>query len=473
MTSQAKFRELFERQRAYCPDVKRTTAAIRIAKLKRLRDAITSQKLELERALHADYRKAAAEVDLTEVYTSVVEINHAIRHLKSWMRPHRVATPMGMLGTSSEIRYEPKGVVLVIGPWNYPFSLVINPLVSAIAAGNCAILKPSELTVNTSRFLKKFLSALFDEREVAVCEGDAAVTTELLALPFDHVFFTGSPRVGKIVMAAAAKHLSSVTLELGGKSPVIIDKSADLSKAADRLTIGKFLNAGQTCVAPDYVYVPEGLEDRFTAAMKNAIVRRYGETEEARAKNPDLCRLINDRNFARIKGLVDESVKLGAKVEIGGTFAESERYISPTVLTRVTHEMPIMKDEIFGPVLPVLTYRELDDVYAQLHAAGEEKPLALYVFSENDERIEEVLRNTTAGGTCVNNAVVHLANPNLPFGGTGSSGVGSYHGYFGFRAFSHERAILRQGRLDTFKLVAPPYTSAVAKMIERVTRYLT
>ncbi|MBI3555541.1 MAG: aldehyde dehydrogenase family protein [Deltaproteobacteria bacterium] len=466
-------KETFRKQRSHQPVVKLSIVEERIEKLKRLREALIARTPELKKAIYADYRKSPTEVDLTEVYPCIVEINHAIRNLKSWMAPARVSTPRSLFGTRSEVRYEPKGVVLIIGPWNYPFSLVINPLVSAIAAGNCAIIKPSELTQNTSRFLKDFVGKLFKDKEVAVFEGDVSVTTALLTLPFDHIFFTGSPRVGKIVMEAASKNLSSVTLELGGKSPVIIDESADLAKAADRLTVAKFINAGQTCVAPDYIYVHEKMQGELVTQLKAAIANRYGSNPEDRRKNPDYCRVINSRNFSRLSQVLDESVKAGAKIEIGGERNESERYISPTVLTNVTVESPIMREEIFGPLLPVLTYRSLEDVYRYLRAQGEEKPLALYIFSEDRGRTEELLLNTTAGGTCVNQAILHLANPNLPFGGTGHSGVGSYHGVFGFRAFSHERAVLRQGRIDTFKMLYPPYTDKVVKMIERVTRYLS
>ncbi len=469
----AVIKETFRRQRAHHPVVKLSIAEERIEKLKRLREALIARTPELKKAIYADYRKSPTEVELTEVYPCIVEINHAIRNLKDWMRPTRVSTPRSLFGTRSEVRYEPKGVCLIVGPWNYPFSLVINPLVSAIAAGNCAIIKPSELTAATSHFIKDFLGKLFKDKEVAVFEGEVAVTTSLLELPFDHIFFTGSPRVGKVVMAAAAKNLSSVTLELGGKSPVIIDESADLAKAADRLTVGKFINAGQTCVAPDYIFVHEKKLEKFVTELKGAIASRYGVTPEARQGTPDYCRVINSRNFTRLSQLLDESVKAGAKIEIGGDRNESERYIGPTVLTNVTVESPIMREEIFGPLLPVLAYRTLEDVYRYLHAQGEEKPLALYIFSADRSRTEEMLLNTTAGGTCVNQAILHLANPNLPFGGTGHSGVGSYHGHFGFRAFSHERAVLRQGAIDTFKMLYPPYTEKVVKMIERVTRYLS
>ncbi|MBI3542459.1 MAG: aldehyde dehydrogenase family protein [Deltaproteobacteria bacterium] len=467
-----KISEAFRKQREHHPEIKRTTAEERIEKIRRLRDAMLEKAPQLREAIYADYRKSPAEIDLTEIFPVVAEANHAIRNLKKWMRSSRVSTPKTLLGTSSEIRYEPKGVVLVIGPWNYPFSLVINPLISAIAAGNCVAIKPSELTANTSAFLKGFLEKLFDPREVAVFEGDATVTTRLLAEPFDHIFFTGSPRVGKIVMEAAAKHLSSVTLELGGKSPAILDSSADLRKAADRLVVGKFINAGQTCVAPDYVYVPASLGQAFLGELKSSIARHYGETEDARKKSPDLCRVINGRNFERIKKLVDESVARGARVVVGGVFDAAERYIAPTVLSDVKLDTPIMSEEIFGPVLPVLAYDDLSQVYRHLRSQGAEKPLALYIFSENARTTEDILANTTAGGTCVNQAILHLANPNLPFGGTGYSGVGNYHGLFGFKAFSHERAVLRQGRFDAFKMLNAPYTPKVVKMIERVTRFL-
>ena len=387
------------------------------------------------------------------------------------MKPKPVPTPKGLLGTSSEIRFEPEGVVLIIGPWNYPL-LVINPLVSAIAAGNCAIIKPSELTSHTSRFLAEFLGQVFGPEEVAVFEGDARRHAEAALASLRSHFFHGSPRVGKIVMEAASRHLTSVTLELGGKSPVIIDESADLEKAAARITVGSSSTRARPVSRPLRACSRKeaGRVSRGAEGCDRARLRRNG------AATQGLARLLSHHQRAQLQivcASCSTSVKSGAAVVTGGEHDEATRYLSPTVLANVTHSTPIMKEEIFGPILPVVTYRTLGEIYAQLHAQGEEKPLALYIFSQDERRTEEILRNTTAGGTCVNQAILHLANPNLPFGGTGHSGMGSYHGIYGFRAFSHSRAVLRQGRLDTFKLLHPPYTPKVMKMIERVVRFLS
>jgi aldehyde dehydrogenase (NAD+) len=455
--------QLFARQQANRAAVKRTTAAERIAKLERLRTAILGREQAIRDAMYADFRKSAAEVDLTEIYPVLVDIKEAIKHVARWMKPAKVATPMSLFGTHSAVHCEPRGVVLIIGPWNYPFQLVIAPLIAAIAAGNCAFVKPSELTAETSKLLASLLGEVFTEDEVCVVEGGPVETQQLLALPFDHFFFTGSTRVGRLVAEAAARHLASTTLELGGKSPAIIDDTAELALTARRLVWGKFVNAGQTCIAPDYVLVSERNQPALVDALRTAIADLYGASEDDRKQSADLCRIINARNFDRLDKLLSESVAAGAKVEIGGVTDAGERYIAPTVLTGVTADTAVMSEEIFGPILPVLTYKSFDEVAP--FVAARDKPLALYVFGRDPARISSVLSETTAGGTCVNNTLIHFVNQNLPFGGVGPSGMGSYHGYYGFKAFSHERAVLRQGRTDMLKQVYPPYNEKVNKMI--------
>jgi aldehyde dehydrogenase (NAD+) len=451
---------IFHAQRDNQAAVKRTTAAQRIDKLKRLRGAILEREQAIRDAIFKDFRKAPTEVDLTETFPSLVEIKDAIHSLHKWMKPERVATPMSLFGTRSWVHYEPKGVVLIIGPWNYPFQLVIAPLVAAIAAGNCVVCKPSELTEHTSKLLVELIAAVFPENEVAVVEGGPAETQRLLALPFDHFFFTGSTRVGKIVAEAAAKHLASTTLELGGKSPAVVDDSADLASTANRLVWGKFVNAGQTCIAPDYVLVSERRQSALVDEIRRSIGEMYGATPKTSA---DLARVINGRNFDRLKKMLDDSVAQGAHVEIGGETDAAERYIAPTVLVGVKPEAPVMAEEIFGPILPILTYKELGEVPGFITAR--DKPLALYVFASNRAAIDSIVDNTTAGGTCINNTVIHFVNPNLPFGGVGPSGTGNYHGVYGFKAFSHERAVLEQGRIDMLKQVYPPYGSKVTRML--------
>ena len=463
--------QIFAKQRANRAAVKRSTAGQRIAKLQMLRAAILSREAAIREAMFKDFRKSPTEVDLTEIYPSLVELKDAIHSLHSWMRPHRVPTPMALLGTDSFLHYEPKGVVLIIGPWNYPFQLVIAPVVAAIAAGNCVIVKPSELTTHTSTLLVELLGSVFHEDEVAVVQGGPAETQRLLALPFDHFFFTGSTKVGKIVAEAAARQLASSTLELGGKSPAIIDDSADLAQAAQRIVWGKFVNAGQTCIAPDYVMVSERRESQLISELKRAIAALYGDSEADRRASMDLCRIINRRNFDRLKTMLDGTVNQGARVEIGGVTDADELYVAPTVLSGVSANSPVMAEEIFGPILPVITYKNLGEVPAFVTAR--DKPLSLYVFGTDQRAIDSIIDSTTAGGTCVNNSLVHFANSNLPFGGVGPSGSGSYHGIFGFKAFSHERAVLRQGRVNIFKSVYPPYGPSVTRMTKWMFKLFT
>jgi aldehyde dehydrogenase (NAD+) len=462
---------LYRRQRSNQAAVKRSSADERIEKLKRLRAAILEREPAIREALHADFRKSAAEVEVTEIYPVLVEIKDAIQSLRRWMKPQRVATPLALFGTRSWVHYEPKGVVLVIAPWNYPFQLAIAPLVAAIAAGNCVVLKPSELTTQTSALLVELLGAVFREDEVAVVEGGPAETQRLLALPFDHFFFTGSTKVGRIVAEAAARHLASTTLELGGKSPTIVHDSANLETTANRIVWGKFVNAGQTCIAPDYVLVPEALQKPLVEELRRSIASMYGASEDERRASPDLCRVINDRNYDRLTRMLDATVAGGATVEVGGGRDPGERYLAPTVLTGVSAESPVMAEEIFGPILPILTYKTLDE--ATSFVTARDKPLALYVFAEDAGAIDRVIGETTAGGTTVNNAVVHFANANLPFGGVGPSGLGSYHGHFGFKAFSHERAVLQQGRVDMLKSIYPPYGPKVARMVAFMRKLFT
>jgi aldehyde dehydrogenase (NAD+) len=319
--------------------------------------------------------------------------------------------------------------------------------------------------------LARILGEVFPEEEVAVVRGGVEVAQNLLALPFDHVFFTGSIPVGKIVMGAAAKTLASVTLELGGKSPTLVDETAELPLAVERILWAKFVNAGQTCVAPDYVWIHASRLQEFLVQARGVLDRFYGPDEKARRESPDLSRIVNDRNFVRLASALDESVAAGAKVEAGGVRDADERYIAPTLLSAVTWEMPIMREEIFGPILPILTYRDLDEVYATLRAR--DKPLALYVFTRDSRRAWEVIRNTTAGGTVVNNAVIHAGNTYLPFGGVGASGMGNYHGEHGFRTLSHERAVLVQGPFRLLRYTFPPYGKRKQTLVDTAIRLLS
>lgn len=463
--------QIFGSQKRKQYELRRTTAKTRIEKLKRLQKAIQASTSELETAVYKDFRKAPLETDLTETLLVISEIKSAIREIRDWMAPKRVGTPMTLLGTRSELVYEPKGTVLIIAPWNYPFQLAIAPLIASIAAGNTNIIKPSEYTPHTSAYIKKLIESVFTADECAVIEGDASVSTELLKLPFDHIFFTGSTPIGKVVMEAAAKTLATVTLELGGKSPVIVDETSDLKLAAKRILWGKSVNAGQTCVAPDYILLPESKVEEFVKHAKAAVTKLYADSENPMA-SPDFCRIVSTRHYQRLTGLLHEAMEAGAKVEMGGASDASENYIAPTLLSGVSPESRLMQEEIFGPLLPILTYRKLEEAVDFINSR--EKPLALYVFSKKNKNIDYVLQNTSSGGAAINDVLIHLANHNLPFGGANHSGHGSYHGYFGFRAMSHERSVLRQSTLfSALEILYPPYTGLSRKLANLTKKFLT
>jgi aldehyde dehydrogenase (NAD+) len=443
-----------------------STAPERIAKLKKLESAILAAQETIRQALQADLRKPATESDLTEIMPVIAEIRHAVRHLRRWMRPRRVLPTATMFGTAASIRPEPRGVSLIISPWNYPIGLTLGPLAAAIAAGCTAICKPSELTPACSALLSDLIRATFDPAEIALFEGDATLSTTLLDLPFDHIFFTGSPAVGKIVMAAAARHLSSVTLELGGKSPVIVDATADVAKAAKTIMWGKFLNNGQTCIAPDYLFVHEAVLPEFIEKSQAAITQMYGDARTSK----DYGRLVNDRHFSRVQHLLEDAITNGAKIATGGTTDAAEKFIAPTLLTNVTATSAIMREEIFGPLLPILPYTDLSAPISHINASP--KPLALYIFSKDDQTVERILTATSAGGTAINTTVLHFSHPNLPFGGVNNSGIGAAHGVYGFRAFSHERAILRD-KFSTTAWLFPPYTQRLRRLVQLTLKYLT
>ena len=446
---------IYAKQRQNRDAVAGSSATERIEKIRRLHAAMFAHRADLHAALWADYEKPPSEVDMSEIYPVVSEARHAIRHLRRWMRPHRVATPLALLGSRSRILYEPKGVVLIISPWNFPLNLTLGPLVSAIAAGNCVVIKPSEMTPHTSACMKQILSELFDDSEVAVIEGDAGVSEALLRKKWDHIFFTGSPAVGRVVMKAAAEHLTSVTLELGGKSPVIVDRTANLDEAAKKIAWGKFLNSGQICIAPDYLLVDEAIREPFVEKLRAAIA-------------PDTGLIVNDRHAARVKRLFDDAVGGGAEVVIGGKF--DERTIAPTLLANVNPESPLMRQEIFGPLLPMITYKTMDEALRVI--AAREKPLVLYLFSRSRKVINDVLRRTTAGGTAINDTLVQFYQLNLPFGGVGESGVGKAHGKFGFEAFSNARGVFEQPtRFSAIQLLYPPYTKFKKKLIDLTLKY--
>jgi len=460
--AEADIKRVFDRQWATALRLRTSTADERIAKIKKLRDTLLARSEEFHEAGYKDFKKPPVEVDLTEIITVVVEANDAIRHLKRWMKPKGVMPTPLMLGTQAWVQYEPKGRSLIISPWNYPVNLTFGPLVSALAAGCTAILKPSEMTPHLSALMVKITRELFSEDEVAIFEGDAAVSTALLALPFDHIFFTGSPAIGKVVMAAAAKNLTSVTLELGGKSPTIVDASADLNLAARNILWGKFTNNGQTCIAPDHIFVHESVKDQFVEECRGVLTTAYGTTPQEQKSSPYLARIVNQRHTQRIAGLLSDAQQRGARVLAGGAVDESECFIAPTLIDNIPADARIQSEEIFGPLLPIVGYKNLDEVIRQINE--QPKPLALYIWSKTESNIDKVMKNTSAGGTCINHTVVQFLHANLPFGGVNNSGIGNGHGLYGFKAFSHERGVVRT-RIMGAKLFFPPYSPFTLKII--------
>ncbi|ASJ73279.1 aldehyde dehydrogenase family protein [Granulosicoccus antarcticus] len=431
--------------------------------LVRLAAAIKENEQALVTALAKDFGKPEAEVILTELMPVLQEIRHTLRHLRRWMRPQRIAPTVAVLGTSARIRSEARGVCLIIAPWNYPFSLALGPLVSALAAGNSVIIKPSEMTPATSALLTRLIEQTFSPTLVTAIEGGVETSQALLALPFDHIFFTGSPAVGKIVMAAAAKHLTSVTLELGGKSPTIVGPDADLNRAAAWIAFGKFANAGQTCIAPDHIFVHHSVKQAFLSALRDKIANAYGDGHNS----AHLAGIVNEQHARRLSRLLGDAVTKGAKVILGGE-AEGNR-MAPTLIEAITPEMDIDKEEIFGPILPIMVYSDIEEVINRINARP--KPLALYVFDKRRAELDRIVAATSSGSVGVNLTVIQYSHTGLPFGGVNSSGIGASHGHHGFRAFSHERAIL-VNRFSALPLIFPPYTDRIKSLIGFIKRAL-
>jgi len=462
--------QLFESHAASAAKLRQSGASERRTKLTRLLREIGARNAAILEAARHDLARHPTETNLIEVLPLVGEIRHTLAHLRRWMKPHRISATLATLGTRSRVVYQPKGRCLIISPWNYPLTLSLGPLVSAVAAGNTVILKPSEFTPYTNRVVGEIIAAVFAAEEVAVVEGGADVATQLLARPFDHIFFTASPAVGKKVMAAAAANLDSVTLELGGKSPVIVDADADLRDAAQQIIWGKLINAGQTCVAPDYLYVHRDVAERFVDICRATIAERFGDDDAAIRTSPDFARMIHKRHAERTAWLIDNAVRVGAKVACGGVIDLESRYIAPTLLLDVPATAHIRHEEIFAPVLPVLTFDSLDTVIAEINAGP--KPLALYVWTRNARTVEALQARTSSGSLCVNLCMQQFAQHNLPFGGVGNSGMGNAHGFFGFKAFSHERATMKAGPWTALKLLFPPYNARKRRLTEFLTKYV-
>ncbi len=459
-TSTSEINRIFDLQKGNQFAVADTSAKQRIAKLKKLHKAVLKYRPAIKDALFNDFKKHPSEVDLTEIYPITSEIKHTISNLYQWMAKQKVSTPLALMGSSSYIHHEAKGVVLIISPWNFPINLTFGPLVSAIAAGNTVMLKPSEHTPHASDIMYKIVSEVFEPNEVALIQGGIETSQALLSLPFNHIFFTGAPAIGKIVMTAAAKHLTSVTLELGGKSPTIIDETANIDTAARRTAWGKFVNNGQICIAPDYIFVHESKKIAFLSSIKKYLNRFYSKDS---ALEPSYCRMVNEKHYSRVNNHISDAIKKGARIEYGGTTDSDTDFISPTVMTDVPMDSDLMTEEIFGPVLPVHGYTDLDDVLSEINAR--EKPLALYIYSKSKKNTNKILNNTRAGGTCINHNGVHFYNTNLPFGGSNNSGIGKGNGYYGFEAFSNRRGVLKQHIPNALELLLPPYNDFKQKLI--------
>ncbi|WP_255294811.1 aldehyde dehydrogenase [Bacillus sp. AFS041924] len=426
--------QLVTKQKTYFQTGATKTSKFRIAQLKKLYNSIVENEEEIKRALKKDLNKSDFEAYLTEIGFTLKEISEAIKNIEKWMKPKKVKTPITHFGTKGYIYREPYGVTLIISPWNYPFQLTMAPLIGAIIGGNTAIIKPSELTPNTSIIIQKIIKELFDQEYIAVVEGGIEESTLLLQQKLDLIFFTGSVQVGKIVMEAASKNLTPIILELGGKSPTIVHNDANIQLAAKRIVWGKFTNAGQTCIAPDYIYVHELVKKDFIDALKNEIVHFYSDKP---LLNNDYTKIISERHFNRLVNFLNNG-----EIVHGGEYDPLTHKIEPTLITNLSWESPIMSEEIFGPVLPILSYENLDEVMNEINQHP--KPLALYIFTESKSISNKVIERVPFGGGCVNDTLYHMANPNLPFGGVGESGSGNYHGEYSFSAFTHDKSVLLQ-----------------------------
>ena len=447
------FAETIRKQRDFFKTGQTKNIYFRIQQLNILKQAILDNETEISKALKADLNKPLAESFIAEVALVIKEIEYAIRHIKNWSKPKKSSIIWQMLPASAKIYPEPLGVVLIIGAWNYPFQLVVAPLIGAIAAGNCAIIKPSELALKTSSLITEIFNKYFNKSYLAVIEGGVEISQQLLLENFDHIFFTGSAAVGKIVMQAAAEQLTPVTLELGGKSPCIVDTEIHIKVAARRITWGKFFNAGQTCLAPDYLLVDKKIKSNLLNEIKKCLQEFYGENPE---KSSDYARIINQKQFDRLVGYLEKIKDLeNRKIIIGGETISDEHYIAPTLIENISWDDGVMQSEIFGPILPVIEFTDIAEAIDIINSHP--KPLALYLFTQNQNLQKRVLKETSFGGGCINHTLIHYTTPSLPFGGVGNSGIGSYHGKAGFDTFSHYKSIVKKPFFPDVKLLYPPY----------------
>lgn len=464
----ADIEKIVERQRKFFSKGVTKDISFRKKALKHLKRAVLCYEEELEQALKIDLGKHRAEAYMTEIGFVLAGISHAMHNVEKWAREENVPTPVYMQPGRSRIRKEPYGTVLIIGPYNYPFQLLMEPLVGAIAAGNCAVVRTSKQTPHTSEVIRRMLLHAFRPEYIWCAAGERVETQLLLKQQFNYIFFTGSPRIGRLIMKAAAENLIPVTLELGGKSPVIVDRTADLPTAARRIMWGKLLNAGQTCVAPDYILADEEIRDRLLISLEEAAEDLYGKDI---ACNPDYGRIVNDRHYSRLTDILEADKEW---IVYGGKRAGKERFIGPAILDlgpvsgKAADQAVSMRDEVFGPILPVLTYKKLQEALDFVNKR--ERPLALYIFTEDRDARDRILEHTCSGGVCVNDTVEHLANHRLPFGGVGHSGMGRYHGKYGFDTFTHLRAVYEKPPGKSISPGYPPYSEAKLKLIKKFLR---
>ena len=454
--------QAFRQQSSYKLKMKNTSSRYRIDKLDQTKHLILKHQPEIEEALLADFGKSRQETALTEILPIVGMINLYKKNLASWMKPKKVGGGVLFFGTQSFISFEGKGNVLVISPWNYPFQLSLYPVLTSFCAGNTTILKPSEYTPKTNQVVRKILSEVFSKEEVTVIEGEVAATNSLMEFPFDHVFFTGSTPVGKIIMEKASRHLTSVSLELGGKSPAIICSGYDVDKAAKNLVWGKHVNSGQTCVAPDYILIESHSKTAFVESYKKYLAQYYGSSYQ---KNNDFCRIITPRHAERLKQMLEDAKSKGAVIEYGGHLFDNNKF-EPTLLSNVTLDMEIMQEEIFGPILPIITMDSQTEMVQYINEL--DNPLAMYVFTENQSESEFFRENTHSGSLAINDSLIQVAHPNLPFGGAGKSGHGRYHGKAGFEEFSNQRAVVKRKFDSGTSYFYPPYTDNKKKLVDKL-----
>ncbi len=451
----------FKNQQKFSSQLRNTDFKQRILKIKKIKDWIYFNKSKIQDAVFEDLSRPKIETNITEIFVTIDMANNIINNLKKWMTSKPVPNSLSVITSKSFLEYYAKGTVLVIAPWNFPFQLCIAPLLYSIAAGNTTIIKPSEMTPATSKLVLEMINELFDENEVCVIEGAAEESKQLLNLPFNHIFFTGSSAIGKKVVQASAEHLSSFTLELGGKSPCIIDKGFNINSVINRLIATKFMNMGQTCIAPDYVVVHNDDYDIFLNQLINTLDTTYGKNINDQLKSKSLGRIVNSQHLARLLALISNNKD---KILYGGNYSEEDLFIAPTIIEASLEDEEPLKEEIFGPIIPLIKYSSNDDLEKII--SNIESPLALYIFSSSKKFISKVKDSTSSGGVCINDMAAHFLNHNLPFGGVMSSGSGRYHGFSGFKEFSNSRSVMKQSKVNFLKIIGPPYSNISQKMTD-------